>query len=296
MNGRTSRISRQQGSPYPYLLPALLVCLCVVIAPLCISLALSLFNFSGYDKNYFKEFVGLSNFRILFHDRYFWLSLRNTLYFTVSVSTVQVAFALLFATVIFFGNFRNSVLLRTIIFLPGVLAPVSISLAWRKILEQGGLLNRILNIDFSWLSSPTLAIWIVVFVSIWQWMGYNLLIIYAGLQTLDVEMLEASDMDGAGWGQKIMRVVIPSLAANILLNVTINTISAFRVFDIVYVLTRGGPVHNSEVLTTLMYYYSFSAGGPNRMGVGSAIALILFLIMIVFGIVRIRLQMKRKAS
>jgi ABC-type sugar transport system permease subunit len=70
------------------------------------------------------------------------------------------------------------------------------------------------------------------------------------------------------------------------LNVIINVISAFRVFDIVYVLTRGGPVHNSEVLTTLMYYYSFSANGPNKMGVGSAIAMILFVVMVAFGVVR----------
>ena len=155
-----------------------------------------------------------------------------------------------------------------------MLAPVSISLAWRKILEQGGVLNQILNIDFSWLSSVQLAIWIVIFVSIWQWMGYNLLILYAGLQSLDIQMLEAADMDGASWTRKIFEVVIPSIVPTIVLNVVINVISAFRVFDIVYVLTRGGPVHNSEVLTTLMYYYSFSANGPNKMGVGSAIAMV----------------------
>ncbi len=177
-------------------------------------------------------------------------------------------------------------LLRTIIFVPGVLAPVSISLAWRKILEQGGVLNQILNIDFSWLSSVQLAIWIVIFVSIWQWMGYNLLILYAGLQSLDIQTLEAADMDGASWTRKIFGVVIPSIVPTIVLNVIINVISAFRVFDIVYVLTRGGPVHNSEVLTTLMYYYSFSANGPNKMGVGSAIAMVLFLVMVAFGVIR----------
>jgi ABC-type sugar transport system permease subunit len=274
------------ATPYFYVLPALLVCLFIIISPLFVSLLLSFYNFSGYDRNYFKEFVGLGNFRTLFHDRYFWIALRNTLFFTASVTTVQIALALFFAIVIFFGNFRNSVLLRTIIFVPGVLAPVSISLAWRKILEQGGVLNSILNIDFSWLSSAQLAIWIVIFVSIWQWMGYNMLILYAGLQSLDIQTLEAADMDGASWTRKIFAVVIPSVVPTIVLNVIINVISAFRVFDIVYVLTRGGPVHNSEVLTTLMYYYSFSANGPNKMGVGSAIAMILFLVMVAFGVTR----------
>ena len=286
MRAHITRTTSSRATPYLYVLPALLVCLFIIISPLVVSLLLSFFNFSGYDRNYFKEFVGLDNFRTMYQDRYFWIALRNTLYFTASVTTVQIAIALFFAIIIFFGNFRNSVLLRTIIFVPGVLAPVSISLAWRKILEQGGVLNRILNIDFSWLSSVQLAIWIVIFVSIWQWLGYNLLILYAGLQSLDIQMLEAADMDGASWTRKIFEVVIPSIVPTIVLNVVINVISAFRVFDIVYVLTRGGPVHNSEVLTTLMYYYSFSANGPNKMGVGSAIAMVLFLVMVAFGVIR----------
>jgi ABC-type sugar transport system permease subunit len=285
-----------RAAPYLYLLPALLVCLFIIVSPLAVSLLLSFFNFSGYDRNYFKEFVGLANFGTMFQDRYFWIALRNTLYFTASVTTLQIAVALFFAIIIFFGNFRNSVLLRTIIFVPGVLAPVSVSLAWRKILEQGGVLNMILGIDFSWLSSVQLAIWIVIFVSIWQWMGYNLLILYAGLQSLDIQMLEAADMDGAGWSRKIFAVVIPAIVPTIVLNVIINVISAFRVFDIVYVLTRGGPVHNSEVLTTLMYYYSFSANGPNKMGVGSAIAMILFLVMVAFGVIRTGMLRRGRAG
>ena len=286
MQVNVTRTMNSRATPYFYVLPALLVCLFIIISPLFISLVLSFFDFSGYDRNFFKKFVGLDNFRTLFRDRYFWIALRNTLSFTASVTTVQIAVALFFAIIIFFGNFRNGVLLRTIIFVPGVLAPVSISLAWRKILEQGGVLNSILNIDFSWLSSVQLAIWIVIFVSIWQWMGYNMLILYAGLQSLDIQMLEAADMDGASWTRKIFAVVIPSVVPTIVLNVVINVISAFRVFDIVYVLTRGGPVHNSEVLTTLMYYYSFSANGPNKMGVGSAIAMILFVVMVAFGVIR----------
>ena len=149
-----------------------------------------------------------------------------------------------------------------------------------------------MNIDFSWLSSIQLAIWIVIFVSIWQWTGYNLVIFYAGLQSVDRTILEAADVDGANWWGKIFRIVIPSIIPTIVLNVILNLIGSFRVFDIVYVLTRGGPVHQSEVLTTLMYYYSISANGPNKMGVGSSIAFVIFFIMIIFGILRIRLIKK----
>ena len=256
------------------------------------SLILSFYKFTGFDANIFKQYAGFDNFRILFNDKYFWISFRNTIYFVLATITVQIAISLILSITIFFGRFKNSVLIRTIIFFPAVLAPVSISLAWRRILEQDGLLNQILRIDFSWLSSPMLAIWVVIFVNIWQWSGYNLIIFYAGLQSVDRTILEAADVDGASWWGKITKIVIPTLIPTIILNVILNLIGSFRVFDIVYVLTRGGPVHQSEVFTTIMYYYSFSANGPNKMGVGSSIAFIMFVIMIVFGFARIRL-MKR---
>ena len=109
-----------------------------------------------------------------------------------------------------------------------------------------------------------------------------------GLQPLTGQYLK-QDVDGANWWGKIFRIVIPTIVPTIVLNVILNLIGSFRVFDIVYVLTRGGPVHQSEVLTTLMYYYSFSANGPNKMGVGSSIAFVIFFIMIIFGALRIRL-------
>jgi len=278
------------GKPYSYLVPALIVFIFISLSPVIMSLILSFYDFTGYDANIFKEFIGFENFKILFNDRYFWISFRNTFYFVGASISIQVAVALFLSMIIFFGKFKNSVLIRTVIFFPAVLAPVSISLAWRQILSQDGVINQILGIDFSWLSSVNLAIWCVIFVSIWQWVGYNMIIFYAGLQSLDRTILEAADVDGANWSGKIVKIVIPSVIPVIILNVILNLIGSFRVFDIVYVLTRGGPIHNSEVFTTIMYYYSFSANGPNKMGVGSSIAFIMFVIVIIFGIIRIRLM------
>jgi ABC-type sugar transport system permease subunit len=282
------------GQPYAFLLPALIVFVFIVLSPVVMSLILSFYKFTGFDAAVFKNFAGFDNFRILFNDRYFWIAFRNNIYFVLANITLQIILAMFLALTIFFGKFKNSVLIRTIIFFPGVLAPVSISLAWRRILQQDGLLNKILHIDFSWLSSVPLAIWVVIFVSIWQWTGYNLVIFYAGLQSIDRTILEAAEVDGANWWGKIFRIAIPSIVPTIILNIILNLIGSFRVFDIVYVLTRGGPVHQSEVLTTLMYYYSFSANGPNKMGVGSSIAFIMFIIMIIFGFLRIRLMKKEE--
>jgi len=282
-------VGSSHWKPYTYLIPALLVFIVFVFTPVVFSLTLSLYKFTGFDSRIFRTFVGFENYRVLFADRYFWISIRNTVYFVGASISVQVALALTLAIIIFVGRFRLSVLIRTVIFFPGVLAPVSVSLAWRRMLEQDGVINRILGgIEFSWLSSVQLAIWCVIFVSIWQWVGYNLVIFYAGLQSLDIELLEAADVDGAGWGVKINRIIIPLMKPTILLNVILNLIGSFRVFDIVYVLTRGGPIHNSEVLTTIMFYYSFAANGPNKMGVGSSVAVIMFAVVLVFGFFRIR--------
>ncbi len=298
MQSGNRQIGASGWTPYAYLAPALLVFFVFVFTPVVFSLTLSLYQFTGFDSHLFNTFVGTKNYRILFADKYFWVSIRNTFYFVAASISVQVAISLFLAIIIFIGRFRLGALIRTIIFFPGVLAPVAVSLAWRRMLEQDGVINRILGgINFSWLSSVQLAIWCVVFVSIWQWVGYNLVIFYAGLQSLDIQLLEAADVDGANWRIKINRIIIPLLGPTILLNVILNLIGSFRAFDIVYVLTRGGPVHYSEVLTTLMYYYSFSANGPNQMGVGSSIAVIIFAMVLIFGFLRIRMiQRNRSAS
>jgi len=282
--------------PYSWLLPALVFLAVIVFFPVFISFVLSFFKFTGLESNYFRKFVGLGNFKYLFHHRYFWISARNTFYFVGSMAFIQTAIALFLAMIIYFGNFKYSGLVRMAIFAPAVLAPVSISLIWRRILCQDGVLNQILGgIDYPWLARMNMAIWCVVAVNIWQWVGYSLVIYYAGLQSMNKEILEAADIDGASWTQKMFEIVVPFLAPITMLNVILNVIGSFRAFDIVYVLTRGGPAHYSEVFTTLMYYYAFATWGPHKMGVAAALAFVMFSAIVVFGMVRIRLLKERMA-
>jgi len=156
--------------PYAYLVPSLMIFFVFVLSPIIFSLTLSYYNFTGYDANVFKEYVGWKNYKTLFADRYFWISLRNTVYFVGASISIQVAVALFLAIIIFIGRFRFSIMIRTIIFFPGVLAPVSVSLAWRRMLEQDGVINQILGINFSWLSSVQLAIWCVIFITLLYFM------------------------------------------------------------------------------------------------------------------------------
>jgi raffinose/stachyose/melibiose transport system permease protein len=256
------------------------------------SLILSFFEFSGFETNLFKKFVGWKNFIKISNDKYFWIALKNTFLFVFGAVFIQTGIALLLAIFIFFGNFKYSTLIRSIIFFPCVLAPVSVGLVWKKIFEQDGVLNTIIGLDFSWLSSVSLAIWLIITVNTWQWIGYTLVIYYAGLQSLNTELLEAADIDGANWRAKIFSIVIPLLWPTTILNMILNLIGGFRAFDIVYVLTRGGPAHYSEVLASYLYYYSFAAGGPSKMGVGASIAFVIFGCIFSIAIIRV-IAMKR---
>ena len=142
-----------------------------------------------------------------FQDINFWSLNINTLLLVFGAGFIQTGIALMLSILIFFGNFRFSVLIRSIIFFPCVLAPVSVGLVWKKILEQDGVLNAILGLDFSWLSSVSLVMWLIIMVNTWQWIGYNLVIYYAGLRSMNIDLLEASDIDGANWYQKILRMM-----------------------------------------------------------------------------------------
>ena len=194
-----------------YLLPALFIFLVFNVLPGLTSLTLSFFDFSGFETSLFKKFVGFDNFVKIYEDKYFWIALKNTFLLVFGAVFIQTGIALMLSIFIFFGNFKFSVLIRSIIFFPCVLAPVSVGLVWKKILEQDGVLNSILGLDFSWLSSVSLVMWLIIMVNTWQWIGCSLVIYYAGLQSMNIELLEASDIDGANWSQKIFSIVIPLL-------------------------------------------------------------------------------------
>ena len=107
------------------------------------------------------------------------------------------------------------------------------------------------------------------------------------------EVIEAAEVDGASWAGKITRVVIPMLIPYIVISIILNLIGSFRIFDIVYVMTKGGPIHYTEVLTTLLFFYAFNPQGLSNMGYASVIAMVMLLVMILFGIIRVRLMTRK---
>ncbi|KUK27446.1 MAG: Binding-protein-dependent transport systems inner membrane component [Acetothermia bacterium 64_32] len=250
-----------------------------------------------------KRWVGLNNFRLLFQDAVFWKALTNNLVWIAAFVTLPTALGLGIA-VILNENVRFSRFLKISYYLPMVLSFSVVGLVWSWIYHPAsGLLNstlagflRILKsiglpvtpesaFEIGWLSNPKLVLWALIGAAVWRQVGYVMILYLSGLKTLDPAVLEAGRVDGAeGW--KLFRyVTFPMLAPVTTIVIVLSIIDALRVFDIVYVMTRGGPFHSSEVLANYMYIQSFR----NYMwGYGSAIGVILFLLSLGFILIYLR--------
>ena len=280
--------------PYTWLSPSIILFLVFLLYPIIFSLILSFFDWNGYTKDIFTNFVGWKNYLHLTKDPLVWKSFKNTIFLVLTVVFVQNAIALFLSLIIFFGKFKYGNLIRGLIFFPGVISAIVIGLVFRKFLAIDGAINQFLEViglsemTQAWLSNGSINIWIVSFVLVWQWTGYNLVIFYAGLQSVDQNLLEAAFIDGASLTRSIFTIVLPLMKPIIFLSAMLNFIGGFRIYDMIWVMTRGGPNHSSEVLTTYMYYQSFQSKGPSDMGYASTLAVLLSVIVIIFAIIRVR--------
>jgi ABC-type sugar transport system permease subunit len=286
---------RKNIKPYIWIAPSILMFLVFLFYPMVFNVSLSFFDWNGLNPKIFGNFVFLNNFINLFKDKIFLKSLYNSLilvFFTVTLQNIIALFASIF---LFQGKFKASAFLRGVIFFPAVLSGVVISLLWRPIFLQGGFLNKIITFlggsEIYLLSSPKLAFMVIIFLSIWQWFGFNMIIFYAGLQSLDLSLLEAASIDGAGFWNTITKIIIPNLKPAILINVILNLFGGFQIFDIVFVMTKGGPIHSTEVLTTNLVRIAFKAG-MSKFGYAASIATFMMIIMLIFAYIRLVVSKK----
>ena len=269
-----------------------------MVYPITFSVILSFFKWKGYSPNPFENFIGLANYRRMINARIFWQSLKNTFVFVLGSLVLQNLFGFLAAIFLFYADLRSSIVWKAILFFPCLLSAVVVGIVFRRIFLQNGLFNLMIRLffsnyqGFSWLGNLVTPIYVVIFVSVWKWFGYNMVIYYAGLQSLDEQITESAKIDGASWLVIIIRIVIPQLYKTISMAVILNIIGGFKVFDIVYVMTGGGPTHASEVLTSYVYYHSFSLYGTNLMGYASSLAVTLTVIVLFFAVLRLWVDKK----
>ncbi|EWM17711.1 carbohydrate ABC transporter permease [Kutzneria sp. 744] len=237
--------------------------------------------------------VGLENFQKLFADPQFWEAWVNTLLFTALA--LVFGFAVPFAIAVLLNELRHGkAYFRLVVYLPVMLPPVVVALLWKWFYDPGpGLFNSALHAvglpGLSWLDSPATAMLSLVLVSTWANMGSATLIYLAALQTISGDLYEAAELDGAGLWRRLWHVTIPQTRFALLVMLLLQLVATMQVFTEPYIMTGGGPGDSTVTVLLLLYKYAFFY---NDFGTASALSLLLFVVLGVFGLFYVRLTRK----
>jgi len=287
---RLTRSFQKYSIPYLFIAVPVLSLLVFLFIPMIVSLWWSLNDFSGIQA---AKFVGLGNYiELLTHDEVFIRSLINTTLFVALGMGIGPLLGLITALMLN-QNVRFRSLFRTAYYLPVMTSLVVVSTIWVMLYNRSGLFNSVLQeLGFAkvgWLSNPHIALISVVLASVWQGFGFETVIYLAALQSIPRELYEAAMIDGAGSWAQFRFITIPSLRPVMLFVYVIGIIGSYQVFDQIYVMTAGGPLYS----TSTIVHYLFIKFRDLRLGYASAIAYILFAILVIFSYIQMRLSRER---
>lgn len=280
------------GSPVPFLLPALLIVFAVLIFPILFSFVVSLFDWPLSAGGGARRFVGAENYVDLVQDKEFWNSLRLQLGFIFIAIPVEIVLGL-GAALLLNREFRGGRVIRALMLLPVFFLPIVSGMTWRFMLQPryGALNNFLLALgapEVTWLGHPQYAYAAIIVQDIWRMWPFVFMLLYAGLAGIPNDVLEAAEIDGAGFWKRLFRVVLPLLYPTILTALLLRIIDALRIFSEVYVMTEGGP----GMATTLFSLYTHrQAFGYMKVGMSSAMAIFLLLVSISFAVTLVRKNM-----
>ncbi|MBB3110761.1 raffinose/stachyose/melibiose transport system permease protein [Paenibacillus phyllosphaerae] len=257
-----------------FVLPCLILYVGLVFVPILVSVYSGLLDWNGIGTS---KFVGLDNFKtLLFDDPVFWPSVRRTLMFAVfSMAEIPVA---LFVAMLLSRFVKKPNFLVSAYFMPVILSVVIIGQLWKTIYNpaaMGGMLNQVLDQiglsswTHSWLTDPSVAMYSLYFVALWQYLGYHTLIQFTGIQNIPADVYEAAKIDGAEGLKADWYITFPMNIPIFKISIVLAFIGSLQAFDMVMVMTGGGPAHATDVISTHMYNMSFLS---MKYGYGSAIA------------------------
>lgn len=276
----------KNSAAWIFILPAIIGTFIFIIIPVICSFSLS---FTKWDLLNPIQFVGFKNYSELFHQALFWKILLNTIVFAVSTSVFGVIIPLILAYVLN-NKIRGSEFYKSAYFLPFITPMVVIGIIWSWIFDPNiGLLNQVLNIHINWLYDTKFAMPALIMVSVWKLIGYNMIIFLSSLSAISQSLFEAAKIDGANSFQIFKNITIPMLSPTIFFVVIITAISSFQVFDLIYLMTQGGPFDSTNVLVYSIYKEAFEYFNVGR---ASAIAYVLFVIILVLTLIQWNLRKK----
>ncbi len=279
-----------------FVLPAMVLYAIFVIVPFVQTIYFSFTDWNGVRQ--VKNWIGLANYREMLGDPLLWLSLRHNVIWVVIGTAAPMAIGLMLA-VLLWRRPPGFTLFRTIFFMPQVLSAVVIGIIWNWIYNPiFGNLNKMLdavglqNVSRGWLGDPNFALYAVLGAAAWAEVGFVFVVFLAGLQNVNKDLLEAATIDGANSWQRFKDVTVPQLSNVINVVTALLLIGGFNVFDIVFVMTQGGPANATEVIATLTYKEAFT---QNRVGYASTLSLVMTAVSLVASVAFIRLREQREA-
>jgi putative chitobiose transport system permease protein len=287
------RLRHINWTPYLFLSPALILLGVTVFLP---ALQAFYLSFTSYDPIAgTASWQGLANFDRLFKDRVFWQTMSNTVIYLCGVVPILVVAPLLLAISVN-QKLKGMSFFRAAYYVPVIISMVVAGIAWKFIYAESGLLNQILKIvgipAIPWLTSPSLALFSVMLVTIWKGLGYYMTIYLAGLQSIPADLYEAAAIDGSDRHTKHWDITIPLMRPYMLLVAVISAIAATKIFEEVYVMTQGGPRNSSKTVVYYLYQQGFGSSNPD-LSYACTIGLILFLLIFSLSLLNLKLSQDR---
>lgn len=287
-NNRKPNSKKGDGkSAILFLSPTLIIFCTFILFPVFFSFYLSFHQWNMFGGN--VKYVGIDNYLKMFQSEEFWQVLKNTLIYTLGTVPLNMLFSLIIANALN-KKLAGKKLLRAAFFTPVIISPVAAAVIWRWLYDPNyGLINYVLSLfgvdAINWLNDPNAAMVALIIMGVWKTFGINMVLFSAGLQGIPDSYYEAAQIDGAGWWAKFRHITVPMLAPTTFFIMVMSMISSFQVFDIVYVLTSGGPLGSTKVLVFYVYENAFKYF---EMGYASAVAYFMFGIMFIFTMLQVR--------
>jgi multiple sugar transport system permease protein len=288
---KSKTIRRNRLIAYTFLLPSIIGFVLFILGPVIASFLMSFTSWNGFGV---VEFIGLDNYKQLLKDENFKISFINSILFMVISVPITLFLSMLIAVALNQG-IRFVKVFRTAVFLPYVTATIAVAAVWQLIFNptmgpiNGALMKFGIEQPPGWLSSPTWALISVSIVYIWHSVGYYMILFLAGLQGIPDYLYEAAELDGAGPVRKFFNITVPMLSPVLFFTTIIGIINSFKIFDLIYVLTGGGPGRSTHVLVYDIYNTAFK---QFEYGYASAMAYVLFLLILIISIIQFRGQKK----
>ena len=269
-----------------FVLPALIGTFIFIIVPICCSFMLS---FTEWDLLNEIKYVGLANYKAVLSQSEFLQILVNTFVYAISTTIFAVIIPLIIAAVLNL-KIRGSETFKTIYFLPFITPAVVIAIAWGWLFDPNiGGINMLLKTHYTWLFSTHLAMPVLIFISVWKLIGYNVVLFLTGFATIDNSLYEAAKIDGANAKETFFKITLPLLKPTTYFVTLVTAISSFQVFDLIYVMTSGGPQDATNVIVYSIYKYAFEYFDRGK---SCALAYILFVIIFVLALIQRKIAKK----